>query len=111
MEVSSGSGGPKQMRTSCLRVSSINAVQKPSTRTEESIVKSRAEQIKHLLETGAVKDGNREDAIETGAKILSGSFVDDAHKEKVKVVCERVCPPRTRIHRCLQLRRMLTTRL
>ena len=39
VEVSSGSGGPKRMRTSCLRASSINAVQKPSTRTEESIAK------------------------------------------------------------------------
>ena len=28
MEMSSGSGGPKRMRTSCLRVSSVNAVQK-----------------------------------------------------------------------------------
>ena len=82
MEMSSGSGGPKRMRTSCLRVSSVNALQKPSTRTEESIAKSRAEHIKHLLETGAVEDWNREDAIKTGAKILSGRMVYDAHKEK-----------------------------
>ena len=75
-EVSSGSDGPKRMRTSCLRVSSINAMQKPSTRTEESSAKSRAEHIKHLLETGAVKDWNR-DAIKTGAEILSGKMVDD----------------------------------
>ena len=81
-EMSSGSGGPKRMRTSCLRVSSVNAMQKPSARTEESIAKSRAEHIKHLLETGAVKDGNRDNAIKTGAKILSGKMVDDAHKEK-----------------------------
>ena len=45
-------------------------------------MKSRAEHIKHLLETGAVKDWNREDAIKTGANILSGKMVDDAHKEK-----------------------------
>ena len=77
MEMKSGSSGPKRMRTSCLRVSSINA-----TRTEESIAKSRAEHIKHLLETGAVKDRNRDDAIKTGAKILSGKMVDDAHKEE-----------------------------
>ena len=70
------------MKLSCLRVSNVSAVQKPSTRTEESIVKSRAEHIKHLLETGAVKDWNREDSIKTGAKILSGKMVDDAHKEK-----------------------------
>ena len=82
MEVSSGSGGPKRMRTSCLRVSNINAMQKPSTRTEESIAKSRAEHIKHLLETGAVKDWNREDANKTRAKILSKKMVDDADKEK-----------------------------
>ena len=82
MEMSSGSGGPKRMRTSCLRVSSINAVQKPSTGTEESIAKSRAEHIKYLLDTGAVKDWNREDAIKTRAKIRSGKMVDDAHKEK-----------------------------
>ena len=43
---------------------------KPSTITEESIVKSRAEHIKHLLETGAVKDWNRDDAI----KIVENEF-------------------------------------
>ena len=72
VEMSSSSSGPKRMRLSCLRVSNVNAVQKPSTRTEESIAKSRADHIKHLLETGAVKDW----------KILSGKMVDDAHKEK-----------------------------
>ena len=82
VEMSSSSSGPKRMKLSCLRVSNVNAVQKPSTRTEESIARSRAEHIKHLLETGAVKDWNREDAIRTGAKILSGKMVDDAHKEK-----------------------------
>ena len=71
VEMSISSSGPKRMRMSCLRVSNVNAVQKPSARTEESIAKSRAEHIKHLLETGAVKDWNREDAIKTGAKILS----------------------------------------
>ena len=82
MEISGGSGGPMRMGTSYLRVSSVNAVQKPSTRNKENIAKSRAEHIKHLLETGAVKDWNRHDAIKTGAKILSGKMVDDAHKEK-----------------------------
>ena len=37
-----------------------------------------------LLGTGAVKDWNREDAIKKGANILSGTFVDDAHKERSK---------------------------
>ena len=90
VELSSSSSGPKRMKLSCLRVSNVSAVKKPSTRTEESIAKSRAEHIKHLLETGAVKDWNREDAIKTGAKILSGKTVDDAHKE-VQILCERVC--------------------
>ena len=81
VEMSSSSSGPKRMKLSCLRVSNVNAVQKPSTRTDESIAKSRAKHIKHLLETGAVKDWNREDAIKTGAKNLSGKMVDDAHKE------------------------------
>ena len=91
VEMSSSSSGPKRMKLSCLPVSNVNAVQKPSTRTEESIAKSRAEHIKHLLETGAVKDWNREDAIKTGAKILSGKMVDDAHKKKIQILCERVC--------------------
>ena len=39
VEMSSSSSGPKRIRTSCLRVSKVNAVQKPSTRTEESIAK------------------------------------------------------------------------
>ena len=74
VELSSSSSGPQRMKLSCLRVSNVSAVQKPSTRTEESIAKSRAEHIKHLLEIGAVKDWNREDAIKTGAKILSGKM-------------------------------------
>ena len=67
----SSSSGPRRLRMSCLRVSNVNAVQKLSTRTEESIAKSRAEHIKHLLETGSAKDWNREDAMKTRAKILS----------------------------------------
>ena len=88
--MSGNSSGTKRMRTSCLRVSNVNAVQKPSTRTEESIAKSRAEHIKHLLETGAVKDWNLEDAIKTGAKILSGKMVDDALKEKSRYCAREV---------------------
>ena len=49
---------------------SVNAMQKPWTGTAKSIAKSRAEQIKHMLETDAVKDGHCNDAIKT-AKILS----------------------------------------
>ena len=109
VDMNSSSSGPLRMRTSSLRVSNVNAVQKPSTRTEESIAKSRDEHIKHLLETGAVKDWNREDAIKTGAKILSEKMVDDAHKENPDTVRESV--PRTRIHQCSRLRRMLTTLL
>ena len=45
-------------------------------------VESREVHIKHVLDTGAVKDRNNEDAIKTGAKILSRRSVDDAHKEK-----------------------------
>ena len=81
-ELSSGSSDPKRMRTACLRVSSVKSLQKPSTRIEDSIVESRQVHIKHLLDTGAVKDWNREDAFKTGATVLSRRFVDDAHKEK-----------------------------
>ena len=109
VEMSSSSSGPKRMKLSCLRVSNVNAVQKPSTRTEESIAKSRAEHTKHLLETGDVKGWNREDAIKTGAKILSGKVVDDAHKENPDIVRESL--PRSRTHQCSRLRRMLTTLL
>ena len=84
-------------------------MQLPSTRTEESIVKSRAEHIKHLLETGAVKDWNREDAIKTGAKILSGKMVDDAHEENPDIARESL--PRSRTHQCSRVLRMLTTLL
>ena len=44
-------------------------------------MEGREVDIKHLLDTGAVQDWNREDAIKTRAKILSERFVDDAHKE------------------------------
>ena len=71
-ELSSGSGRQKRMRTGRLRVSSVNALQKPSTRRDESIVESREVHIKHLLDIDAVKDWNNKDAIKTGAKILSG---------------------------------------
>ena len=81
-ELSCGIGEPKRMRTGCLRVRCVNAPQKSSTRTEGSFVECREVHIKHLLDTGAVKDWNNEDAIKTGAKILSRKFVDDAHKEK-----------------------------
>ena len=59
MDVSGSSSGPKRMITSCLRVSNVNALQKAS-RTEESIAKSRASHVKHLLETVAVKDWNQD---------------------------------------------------
>ena len=58
-------------------------------RSEESIVDNLEVHIKHLLDTGAVKDWNREDAIKTRAKVLSRKFVDDAHKEKSRW-CARV---------------------
>ena len=82
VEMSTSKSVQKRMKLSCLRVSNVNAVQKPSTRTVESIAKSRAEHIKHLLGIGAVKVWNREDAINTRAIILSGKMVEDAHKEK-----------------------------
>ena len=83
-ELSSGSSIPKRIKTAYLRVSSVSALQKPSTRTEESIVKSREVHMKHLLDIGAVKDRNRENAIKTRPKILSIRLVDDAHTEKSK---------------------------
>ena len=45
-EVSSGGSEPKRMRTACLRVSSVNVLQKRSTRSETSIVGSRKVHIK-----------------------------------------------------------------
>ena len=74
--------GPNWMTTGCLCVSSINALQKPSSRSDEYVVESREVHIKDLLDTGTVKDSNNEDVIKTGAKIFSGRFADDAHREK-----------------------------
>ena len=45
-------------------------------------MESREVHVKHLLDTGAVKVWNNEDAIKNGAHILSGIFVDDGNKEK-----------------------------
>ena len=56
VEISDSSSGPKLMILSCFRVSNVNDLQKSSTRTEESIAKSRVEHIEHLLGTGGVKD-------------------------------------------------------
>ena len=76
------------MRTACLRVSSAN----PSTRNEESIVESREVHLKHLLDTGAVKDWNTEDAIKTGAIILSEVEVceRDCHVQGPICVCSSI---------------------
>ena len=57
-EVSSGSNGPKRLRTGCLRVSSVNALHYPPTESEERTKMSRADHIKHVLDTGDVKDWN-----------------------------------------------------
>ena len=63
-ELSSGSNGPKRLRTGCLRVSSVNALQDPPTRVKRASSKV-VQNIKHLFDTGAVKDWNREEAIST----------------------------------------------
>ena len=93
----SRSNSPIRMKLSCLRVSNVSAVQKPSTKTEENIARSRGEHIKHLLETGAVKDWNREDAIMKFTK------------KSREIVRESL--PRSRTHQCLRLLRILTTHL
>ena len=54
----------------------------PVFRSSESIKKSREEQIDHLLNCKAVKDWDVDEAKATGAKILSGRFVDHEEKEK-----------------------------
>ena len=72
----------KRLRTSCLRVANVSDANVAPTRTDESIVLSRRAHIKHLLETSAVKDWKREEALATGAKVLTERFVDDAHQEK-----------------------------
>ena len=55
-----------------------------------------------------MKDWNREDAIKTRAKILSGRYVDYLKGKLGSGVQESL--PRTKIHLRLQLHRMLTTR-
>ena len=45
-------------------------------------MQTRAEHIKYLLESKSVKDWPRDTALQTGAKLLSGRFVDDPVKEK-----------------------------
>ena len=100
--------GPNWMTTGCLCVNSINALQKPSSRSDEYVVESREVHTKDLLDTGTVKDSNNEDVIKTGAKIFSGRFADDAHRRSRGGVRESL--PRPRTHLCLQVHRMLTTR-
>ena len=91
-ELCSGSSGPKRLRTGCVRVSTVNALPTPSTRSEESIVKSRAEHLKNLIDTGAVNDWNREDAIKTGSKILSGNLLmTHTRKNRVRHVQGPIC--------------------
>ena len=54
--MSSSSSGPRRMKLSCLRVSNVNAVQKPSTRTEDPSVFAAASDIDNT--SLAVKRGN-----------------------------------------------------
>ncbi len=63
-------------------VASLEQLAIPSTRTEANIVKSRADHIKYLVESKSVKNWDYDTAVATRALILSGRFVDDAHKEK-----------------------------
>ncbi len=69
-------------RTVGMLVASVEQLAIAPARSDESIVKSRADHIKYLLESGSVKDWDYDEYVATGAMILSGRFVDDAHKEK-----------------------------
>ena len=64
--------------------------------------------IKHLPDTGVSKDWNDEEALKTGAKILSGDLLMTHTRRTRGGVRESL--PRARTHLCLQQRRMLTTR-
>ena len=66
----------------CLRIANIAGADIPPPRTDESIRASRKARIKQLLDTGGVKDWYDQEARATGAKILTGRFVDAPHKEK-----------------------------
>ncbi len=54
----------------------------PKFRGDKSIAEMREAHIKYLLESKSVLDWRREDEQRTGAKTLSGRFVDDPMKEK-----------------------------
>ena len=55
-------------------------------RSPESTVKSRKVEIDTWMSRGVVKDWPRWKALETGAKILTGRWVDDQHKDKSRYV-------------------------
>ena len=77
-----GSPPARRQRIGLLRVAAIGRMLQPTTRTDESIVKSRLANIAHLLESKAVKDWSIDDAMATGAKMLTGRFVDDHDRER-----------------------------
>ena len=51
-------------------------------RSEASVAASRKVEIDKFINTGCVKDWKIDDAKATGAKILTGVWVDPEHKEK-----------------------------
>ena len=103
VELSGNSSGPKRMKLSCLRVNNVSAVQKPSTRTEESIAKSRAEHIKHLLETGAAKMRSRKER-----KSCKEKWWKMHTKKSPDIVRESL--PRSRTHQCSRLLDLLAVK-
>ena len=70
---------PQQVRR---RVAAILGDKAPKARSFESILKTRWDEINKLLRIGAVKNWKKVEAQATGAKILSGTWVDPEDKEK-----------------------------
>ncbi len=80
----------RRTRVAAFRISSIDQLAKTPERSEASIIQSRAEHVRHLIDSEAVEDWPEEKARATGARLLTGRFVDDPIKGEVEILRERV---------------------
>ena len=96
------------MTAGYLHVSRVNALQKPTTRSEESIVERREVQIKHLMDTAAVKDWNKRMRSRQERQSCVGDLLMTHTRRSRGGVRESL--PHTGTHLCLSQHPMLTTR-
>ena len=94
-DLDDGERPAQRARIGHLRVATIDQMDKPSERSEASTATSREAHIKHLLDSKSVKDWDHDEVVATGAKMLTGRFVDDLHRERSRYCAREFANKRT----------------